>query len=196
MKTARTSSAGPERHRRTRRKKSTRSQEKRGRRVPSLRQHRASGQGYVVLNGRAIYVGKYGEEATTRKYHQVVAEWVAAGRALPVDPEHITIKEVIARFWLYAEKYYVWPDARPTSEIDNFKAAFRPLKQLYAATKACEFGPLATAASSTLVGPVILHRHQSAVPAEERVRAEQRAELAQEVPAQLHGRRREAARRM
>ena len=55
-------------------------------RVPSLRYHKASGQGYVVLNGKAVYLGKHSEEATQQKYHQVISEWMTAGRQLPGDP--------------------------------------------------------------------------------------------------------------
>ena len=61
------------------------------RRVPSLRLHKASGQAYVVLSGKAIYCGKpdaagFAGADTQQRYHKALAEWMAAGRQLPADP--------------------------------------------------------------------------------------------------------------
>ena len=50
--------------------------QKKNRRVPSLRFHKASGQCYVVLSGRAVYCGKPDNPATQQRYHQAVAEWL------------------------------------------------------------------------------------------------------------------------
>jgi len=76
------------------------------RRVPSLRTHKASGQAYVVLNGKAIYCGRPDDPLTESHYHQAIAEWMAAGWQLPAEPDGIPIKELVARFWSYAEQYY------------------------------------------------------------------------------------------
>ena len=76
-------------------------------RVPSLRYHKASAQGYVVLNGKAVYLGRHGEAATQQKYHQVISEWMTAGRQLPGDPDSITIKELVARFWVHGLPFAV-----------------------------------------------------------------------------------------
>jgi len=109
--------------------------------VPSLRFHKASGQGYVVLSGKAVYLGKHGEESTQQKYHQVISEWLTAGRQLPGDPDHITIKEIIARFWMHAEQYYRTRTDGRVKELEQFRLAFRPLRELYDLTPAAEFGP-------------------------------------------------------
>ena len=116
---------------------------KRPPRVPNLRHHKASGQGYVVLNGKPIYLGRYDQPETTQRYHRVIAEWIADGRQLPLEAEEITVKEVLARFLLHARDYYVRPDGTPTGEVDNFHGAMKPLKRLYAETPAHEFGPKA-----------------------------------------------------
>lgn len=50
--------------------------------VPSLRFHKASGQTYVVLSGKAIYCGKPDDPGAEQRYHQAIAEWPAAGRQL------------------------------------------------------------------------------------------------------------------
>ena len=110
-------------------------------RTPSLRHHKATGQGYVVLNGRAIYLGRFGEAETTQRYHQLMAEWMANGKQVPGDPECITIKELIAQFWIYAENYYCKSDGKLSSEIDNFKVALKLVNELYGTMRAMDFSP-------------------------------------------------------
>jgi len=112
-------------------------------RVPSLRFHKASGQMFVVLLGKAIYCGKPDHPATEQRYHQAVAEWLAAGRQLPAEPATITVKEVLSRFWTYAEQYYRHETDGRVKELEQFALALRPLKELYAETPAADFGPRA-----------------------------------------------------
>jgi len=111
--------------------------------VPSLRLHKASGQAYVVLSGKAIYCGKPGDPSTDQRYHQALAEWLAAGRQLPADPQLITVKELLARFWVHAEHYYRTLTDGRSKELEQFRVALRPIKELYAETQAADFGPLA-----------------------------------------------------
>ena len=54
-------------------------------RTPKLCRHSTSGQGYVTLSGRRIYLGRHGRPETEQAYHRVVADWIANGRRLP-DP--------------------------------------------------------------------------------------------------------------
>ena len=116
---------------------------KKNTRIPKLRHHKATGQAYVVLNEKAIYFGPSGTIEATEKYHQAIAEWIAAGRQLDQPQDDITINEIIARFWEHAQGYYVRPDGTPTWEINNFRQALRPLQKLYGSTRASEFGPRA-----------------------------------------------------
>lgn len=127
--------------------------------VPSYRLHRQSGQAIVTLNGRDILLGKHGSESSRGEYQRRVAEWVANGRALPAPAVGLTVFELIARFWTHAKTYYTepklnrdgsqvlredgTPDMQPTGELENFRQALRPLKQLYGPTAAAAFGPLA-----------------------------------------------------
>jgi len=123
------------------------------RRVPSLRLHKASGQAYVVLSGKAIYCGKPDDPATEQRYHKALAEWMAAGRQLPADPNTITVKELLARFWTHAEEYYSTITDGRTKELEQFRLALRPLKELYAETLAVDFGPRALkTVRQTMVG--------------------------------------------
>lgn len=68
-------------------------------RVPKYRLHKASGLGYVVLNGQARYFGRADDPASEQRYHQLFAEWMAAGRQAAAAPEQLTIQELLARYW-------------------------------------------------------------------------------------------------
>ena len=111
--------------------------------VPTLTLHKRTGQGYVRMNGRCYYLGRYGEPETEARYHQKVVEWMARGRQLPVAQEVATVVEVCSRFWRHAESYYLRPDGAASNELHHFKQAMKPLKMLYGMTPAVEFGPLA-----------------------------------------------------
>jgi len=112
-------------------------------RTPKFRHHKASGQGFVELNGRRLYLGRYELPETRQRYHQTVAEWLAAGRQLPVPHDEITVVELCARFMDHALAYYRAPDGRPTGELDGIRQAIRPLVDLYGDALAARFGPLA-----------------------------------------------------
>jgi integrase len=109
--------------------------------TPKLRHHKATGQAYVVLNGHAIYFGRYGTEEVMENYHKTVAEWLSCGKQVAVEGADITLNEILARFWVHAENYYRGPDGNPTTELDSLRYAFRPLSKLYANTAAASFGP-------------------------------------------------------
>jgi hypothetical protein len=74
-------------------------------RIPKLCAHKATGQSFIRIDGHAIYFGKTGLPETTEKYYQFIAEWMASGCQFQSEPEQITIREVCARFWGYAEGY-------------------------------------------------------------------------------------------
>jgi integrase len=50
----------------------------------------------------------------------------------------MTVSTLILRFWQHAKVYY-----KGSAELDNFRHALRPLRRLYGATLARDFGPLA-----------------------------------------------------
>ncbi len=108
--------------------------------IPKLRLHKASGRAYVVLNGRSFFVGAYGSKEAEQNYNRVIAEWLSNGKQSSTANQ-ITINEIIARFWVYAQGYYRNPDGSPTSEIESLRYAMRPLADLYGNAEASEFGP-------------------------------------------------------
>lgn len=113
------------------------------RKLPKFRIHKGSGQAFVELSGKRFYLGRHDTQKAQQQYHALVAEWLAAGCQLRIDPDEITIKEMIARYWVHAQQYYRNPDGTMSSEIEAITLALRPVHELYSLTRAAEFGPLA-----------------------------------------------------
>ena len=49
-------------------------------RTPKYRLHKASGQALVQINGKRVYLGKYGSEESQAQYHRLLAEFIVAGK--------------------------------------------------------------------------------------------------------------------
>jgi hypothetical protein len=111
-------------------------------RTPTYRTHKATGQAVVTLNGKDIYLGRFGSPASKEKYDRVIADWLANGRTLPAA-NSFAIVEIIDQFWTWAGQHYRHPDGSATSEVSEFRYALRPLAYLHGMTPACDFGPLA-----------------------------------------------------
>jgi integrase len=94
------------------------------------------------LDGRDFYLGEYGTPASRAEYDRRIAEWIAAGRSLPVNPQAVTVAEVITAFRRHAKTFYRDADGRLSKAVLNFDEALRPVTKLYAHTPAVEFGPL------------------------------------------------------
>ena len=111
-------------------------------RVPGHGLHKATGQGYVRLNGRMIYTGVYGTPEAQQRYERVLAEWLAGGRQLPPARESaiLRVDKLVVLYWAHAETYYC-RDGSPTHELDNIRLAVRPLVDLYRDQPVAEFGP-------------------------------------------------------
>ena len=105
-------------------------------RTPSYRLHRASGQAVVTLDGRDVHLGLHGTQASRNAYDRTIAEWLANGRRLDSESP-TTVAELVVR-------YLKFVDQRSTShEPVNIRYALRPVRSLYGATPAVDFGPLA-----------------------------------------------------
>jgi integrase len=121
-------------------------------RVPSYRCKKSNGRKYACVSlpdgggGRHdVLLGNYGSKESKAEYARVITEWEAAGRKLSrpdVTPD-ITVNELMARYWKHAKEHYRHPDGSPTSELNDLRLSFRPLKALYGHTLARELGPLA-----------------------------------------------------
>lgn len=115
-------------------------------RIPKYRHHKAKGLAVVTLDGRDIYLGRYGTEKSKREYQRITGEWLANGRKLPAPPARrfrITVAEIILAHLEYAEQRYVLPNGEQSSQVQSIKEAMRPLRYMYGNTPAVDFGPLA-----------------------------------------------------
>ena len=71
-------------------------------RIPKYSLHKSSGRARVILNGRHIFLGKYGSEESLERYNRLVAELAssAAGRtstaAVAPPCDQVTVAEVLA----------------------------------------------------------------------------------------------------
>jgi integrase len=97
----------------------------------------------VTINGRDRYLGKYGSKASRAEYARLIGEWESSdSRASPDRDElDLTITELVARYWRFAQGYYV-KDGKPTETLYGIKAALRYLRRSYGHTRASDFGPL------------------------------------------------------
>jgi integrase len=120
-------------------------------RIPGYRKHKQSGSAVVTLSDgfgrrRDILLGEYGTSQSRREYARIIAEWEANGNHLPEKMSagaSFTVNELILAFWRYAEQSYRRPDGSPSRELLDYKYSLRLLKELYGATHAVDFGPLA-----------------------------------------------------
>ena len=117
--------------------------------VPSYCLHKASGQAVVRVGGRDVYLGPHGSEESKNEYTRVLAECrvrreeqVAEAATLrdTADPS-MTLSEVLLCYREFAKGYYS-KDGEPTKEFVEMAIALKPLRELYGATLAREFGPL------------------------------------------------------
>jgi integrase len=110
--------------------------------LPAYRRHKASGQAIVTLDGQDFYLGVYQSPASKAEYSRLTGEWLAAGRRLPTDPNHVTVAELAAAFRRHSREYYRDSDGTVSRAVGNFDEALRPVLKLYGKTPAVEFGPL------------------------------------------------------
>lgn len=117
-----------------------------GNRLPKYRKH-ASGQAFITLDGREIYLGPHGTKASREEYDRVVGLWIANGRQLPgaADPFDLTVNEIALRYLEFARAYYR-KNGKETDTVSGIKTALRFLCRSYGRTAARDFGPLALAA--------------------------------------------------
>src|SRR5262245_38744742 len=122
----------------------------RSHRTPSLRRHKPSALGVVTLAGKDVYLGRWPaaqkkpRAAVRAEYDRRVAEWLASGRrpdpAPAPQPDGVTVSQLILAFHRHAAAYYRREDGTPTGELNEFRYSLRPLRELYGAAPAADFG--------------------------------------------------------
>lgn len=94
-------------------------------RTPSFRHHKATDQGFIELNGRCHYLGRFDLPETRERYHRTIAELLANCGAFVEQNCDVTISELISQFWKHVTAQYVRPDGAATFEQANFRQALR-----------------------------------------------------------------------
>lgn len=108
---------------------------------PKYRLHKGSGQAVVTVDGKDYYLGVHGTERSRTRYAEIVRAWSEPGSLpTPAPCSDPTVEELIARFWLHAERYYRAVDGRAKSELASFKLALEVLRQAHRDTPASRFG--------------------------------------------------------
>jgi integrase len=109
--------------------------------VPGYRRHH-KGYGFVTLDGKNIYFGKYEDPQSKIDYDRTIQEWLSNGRSL-VKPESgessdITVARLLELFWIHAQKTYT-KNGKPTSQLTNIRLAIRVAREAYGESLARDF---------------------------------------------------------
>ena len=119
----------------------------RPRRIPSYSPHKASGQAVVCINGRDIYLGKFGSPESHAKYARVLAENFPKGSESLSFPRFEgaspTVNELVLLYWREFVEGYHQKNGEPTERQWDVKRALRFVQQLYGKELARDFGPRA-----------------------------------------------------
>jgi len=76
--------------------------------IPQHCHHKPTGQGYVRLNGKALYTGAWGSSESQREYDRLVQEWISRGRAAPptARANEYLIEDLLADYWVHANPWF------------------------------------------------------------------------------------------
>jgi len=66
--------------------------------IPQLKRHKGSGQAYVYVNRRRLYLGRWGAPETEETYRRWAAEWLTTGGDAPATGHTLSVAEVTAAF--------------------------------------------------------------------------------------------------
>lgn len=105
--------------------------------VPPFRVHKATGQGYVNLDGCRVYMGRADTPEAKRKYAREIVEWTANGGRRSVPVAELTVIELVNAFRRHCEA-----ESIEKRELDHLRSAWTPIVDLYGETPAAAFGPL------------------------------------------------------
>jgi integrase len=113
---------------------------------PKYRRHKARDCAVVTIHGKNYYLGAYESPESREKYNRLIAEnWRPkqsdAALAVPSSAA-LVVNQAVLRYLDYAETYYLGTDGKPNHEFIEMKSALAPLKEIYGATLASQFGPL------------------------------------------------------
>lgn len=129
--------------------------------IPSYLFHKPSGQAYVKIrrpdgSRQTVYLGPWESEESKREYARLLNQDQpppAPDESNPAVAESgpVSVSELILRFMAHAEVYYRRADGTQTTEVSEYRHALRPVRHLFGAIPATEFGPKALKAVRALM---------------------------------------------
>ena len=121
------------------------------RRMPGLlRQPGCTTRAFIKLNRKRHYLGAFDDSAVRELYARLTRVWERTGHIdlslihearLTTTDHRPTIAELGERFRHYAEQRYVNPDGTLSTELHNFRTAWRIVREMFGSTPAADFGP-------------------------------------------------------
>ncbi len=121
------------------------------RRMPSLlRQPGCTTRAFIKLNRNRHYLGAYDDPAVRELYARLTRVWERTGHIdlslihedrSPSIGHKTTVAELGEQFRHYAEQRYVNPDGTLSTELHNFRTAWRIVREMFGSTPAADFGP-------------------------------------------------------
>jgi len=77
--------------------------------VPAYKRHKPSGQARVIIDGRQVYLGKYGSPESREKYARIIAEMAVPGAhplGTATERSQVLVVELCAAYLVHADAYY------------------------------------------------------------------------------------------
>ncbi|MDA7911930.1 site-specific integrase [bacterium] len=111
--------------------------------APSYRLHKASGLAVVTINGKDVYLGRYGSAESKLSYKNALNElWCPTQNQTANSPprklEPITVGRLAIEFGKYASRKF----GEDSSEWKQIQIVLREIRKEYADWLAADFGPL------------------------------------------------------
>jgi integrase len=109
-------------------------------REPGYCLHKPTGQAYVNLGGKVIYLGPHDTDESRERYNRVKAEWLVNRHSEKFQPKHSngpTMASLGDAYLDHAEVYYAG-----STEYANLKLALLPVSEMFATLASKDFGIL------------------------------------------------------
>ena len=104
---------------------------------PTYARH-SSGQARVRVDGRVVYLGRYGSPESKAKYAAIIARWSAERES--GKTAELTNDQLALAFLHYCEATFR-KDGKPTAYVDKVRAGLRYVVRDYGTQQAAEFSP-------------------------------------------------------
>ena len=102
-------------------------------RQPKFCKHKASGQAFVTLDGKVIYLGKHDSPAAREAYDRLILKWRQANDS--TGKHATTVGQLCLAYHRHAEMFY-------RDEAKNYQKSLKILIENFRSIPCSEFGPL------------------------------------------------------